>query len=364
MAKTVIHNRMFYPAAMTLALAVAGLFAIDMSNSDSGKLNHSVMSLPGNELGSLKNADAWFNSKPITAPTLKGKVVLIQFGTYTCINWIRTLPYVRAWNEKYRDKGLIIIGVHTPEFQFEKKMDNIRNAMKHLDIDFPIAVDNKQEIWNAFSNRYWPALYFMDAKGRIRHHQFGEGEYDQSEKVIQLLLRESGQTDVDNDLVLVKPQGVELAADWGNLKSPENYLGYERTENFTGNRLFNDKAFDYTAQAILTLNQWSVTGNWTAKGKFIQLNKTNGRIKYRFQARDLHLVMGPSIPGSQVKFRVLINGMPPGSAHGIDTDVQGNGIVTEQRMYQLIRQPRLPSELEFEIEFFNTGIEAFAFTFG
>jgi len=322
------------------------------------------MLLKDGELSSLKNADAWINSQSLTAPQLNGKVVLIQFCTYTCINWLRTLPYVRAWSEKYKDKGLVVIGVHTPEFSFEKNIDNVRRAIKDMKIEFPIAIDNKQDIWNAFSNQYWPALYFIDTKGRIRHHQFGEGGYEQSEKIIQQLLTEAGSKDIDRDYVQVNARGIEVAADWSNLNSAENYLGYERTENFATPDLVHNKQHVYTASLPLNVNQWALSGNWTAREHSIILNNTGGKIVYRFYARDLHLVMGPAVPGTSIRFRVLINGKIPGSAHGIDIDEQGNGKITDQRLYQLIRQPKAVTPCEFQIEFFDAGVEAFSFTFG
>ena len=313
----------------------------------------------------LGGATQWLNSQPLTPAGLRGKVVLVEFWTYSCINWLRTLPYVRAWAEKYKDQGLIVIGVHSPEFAFEKSVDNVRRAAKDMRIDYPIAIDSDHAVWNAFDNQYWPALYFVDARGRIRHHQFGEGEYEQSEMIIQQLLAEAGIGDIGHEPVSVDARGVEAAADWGNLKSPENYVGYERTENFAspGGAVL-DKRRVYAAPAQLKLNHWALSGDWTVGKQATVLNKANGRITYRFHARDLHLVMGPSARGTSVRFRVLIDGQPPGVAHGIDVDDQGNGTVTEQRLYQLIRQPQPIADRQFEIEFLDSGVEAFAFTFG
>lgn len=316
------------------------------------------------ELSSLKNANAWINSEPLTAAELKGKVVLVQFCTYTCINWLRTLPYVRAWAEKYKDKGLVVIGVHTPEFSFEKKIDNVGRAIKEMEIGYPIAIDNDYKIWEGFNNQYWPALYLIDVKGNIRHHQFGEGGYEQSEKIIQQLLNEAGSRNIDSDLVTATPSGFEVPADWSNLKSSENYLGYKRTENFASPNLTHDKQHAYTAPLPLNLNHWALSGDWTVKGQLITLNKANGRIIYSFHARDLHLVMGPSVAGNKIRFRVLINGKIPGDAHGIDVDEQGNGTVIDQRLYQLVRQRKSISDCEFQIEFFDPGVEGFSFTFG
>jgi len=317
------------------------------------------------EMASLSGATGWLNSPPLTTAGLRGKVVLIDFWTYTCINWLRTEPYVRAWAEKYKNQGLVVIGVHTPEFAFEHDMDNVRRAVKDMRVDFPVAIDNDYAIWNAFKNEYWPALYFVDAQGRIRHHQFGEGDYDQSGRVIQQLLSEAGATGVSRDLVSVDARGAEVAADWGNLKSRENYVGFGRTENFSSpGRAVLDKPHVYAVPARLKLNDWALSGDWTVEKPLIALNKPNGRIVYRFHARDLHLVMGPAARGASVRFRVLIDGKPPGAAHGVDVDEQGIGTVTEQRLYQLIRQQQPITDRQFEIEFLDSGIQAFAFTFG
>jgi thiol-disulfide isomerase/thioredoxin len=317
------------------------------------------------ELASLERANAWVNSPPLSASALRGKVVLIDFWTYTCINWLRTLPYVRAWAEKYRDQGLVVIGVHAPEFAFEKNLDNVRRAAKDLRVDFPIAVDSEHLIWRAFRNQYWPALYFVDAQGRVRHHQFGEGSYEQSEMIIQQLLAEAGNGEVDREPVPVNGQGLEAGADWRSLKSAENYVGYARTENFASpGGAFLDKPRTYALPARLRLNEWALSGDWTVTNQATVLNKPNGGIAYRFHARDLHLVMGPAAPGTSVRFRVLIDGQPPGAAHGLDVDQQGNGAVTEQRLYQLIRQPKPIVDRQFEIEFLDPGVEAFSFTFG
>jgi thiol-disulfide isomerase/thioredoxin len=317
------------------------------------------------ELPSLAGATGWLNSQPLTAAGLRGKVVLIDIWTYTCINWLRTLPYVRAWAEKYKDRGLVVIGVHSPEFEFEKNVDNVRLAAKDMRVDYPIAIDSEHAIWRAFKNQYWLALYFIDAQGHIRHHQFGEGEYEQSERIIQQLLAEAGNGGVGRELVAVDGRGAEAAADWGSLKSPENYVGYERTENFAspGGAVL-EKPRVYAAPARLRLNHWALSGNWTVGRQTAALNKANGRIAYRFHARDLHLVMGPAARGTSVRFRVLIDGQPPGAAHGIDIDERGNGTATEQRLYQLIRQPKPIADRQFEIEFLDAGVEAFAFTFG
>lgn len=316
-------------------------------------------------LPSLGQATTWLNSQPLRAADLHGRVVLIDFWTYTCINWLRTLPHVRAWAEKYRDQGLIVIGVHTPEFSFEKDLENVRRAAKEQKVDYPIAIDSDYALWNAFNNRYWPALYFIDAQGRIRHHQFGEGDYEKSEAIIQQLLTEAGQTDFDPALVSVDARGAEAAADWSSLKSPETYVGYGRSDSFTspGEALF-ERPRVYAAPARFRLNEWALAGDWTMKRESTALNSANGRISYRFHARDLHLIMGPAVQGAPVRFRVLIDGQPPGASHGVDVDDQGRGTVAEPRMYQLIRQAAPIEDRQFEIEFLGPGVEVFAFTFG
>jgi len=329
-------------------------------------IHPSAVQLPiEGELPSLGSATQWLNSQPLTAAGLRGNVVLIDFWTYTCINWLRSLPYVRAWAEKYKDQGLVVIGVHAPEFAFEKNVDNLRRAAKDMRVDYPIAIDNDHAIWRAFNNHYWPALYFVDAQGNIRHHQFGEGEYEQSEMIIQQLLAEAGIGGIGHELVSVDARGAEAAADWGSLKSPENYVGYERTENFAspGGAVL-DKRRVYAAPARLQLNHWALSGDWTVENEATALNTANGRIAYRFHARDLHLVMGPAARGASVRCRVLIDGQPPGAAHGIDVDDQGNGTVTEQRLYQLIRQRGPVTERTFEMKFLDPGVQVYAFTFG
>ncbi len=329
-------------------------------------LTAAMASLPvEGEIPSLGGATGWLNSQPVTAADLRGKVVLIDFGTYTCINWLRSLPHVRAWAEKYKDRGLVVIGVHTPEFRFEKDLDNVKRAVKEMKIEFPIAIDNDYAIWRAFDNEYWPALYLIDARGRIRHHKFGEGDSQRSERIIQQLLGEAGFSGAGDQLVAVDARGFEAEADWADLKSPENYLGHERTENFDapgGAAL--DKSRVYAAPARVKLNHWALSGDWTVKRDAIVLNKANGRITYRFHARDLHLVMGPAVRGASVRFRVLFEGKPPGASHGIDVDEQGNGTVAEQRLYQLLRQQKPIADRQLEIEFLDPGAEAFSFTFG
>jgi thiol-disulfide isomerase/thioredoxin len=317
------------------------------------------------EMPSLSGATTWLNSPPLTAAGLRGKVVLVDFWTYTCINWLRTLPYVRAWAEKYREHGVVVLGVHTPEFPFEHDLENVRRAVQDMRVAYPIAIDNDYAIWDAFNNHYWPALYLVDAQGRIRAHHFGEGAYEQSEMMLQHVLAEAGTGGIAPELVSVDAQGAEAAADWSDLRSPENYLGDARTENFAspGGAVVEQRHV-YTAPARFSLNQWALAGEWTVGEQAVALNTANGRIAYRFHARDLHLVMGPAARGTSVRFRVFLDGLPPGEAFGSDVDEQGNGMVTQQRLYQLIRQPGPIADRHFEIEFLDAGVEAFAFTFG
>ncbi len=313
----------------------------------------------------LDGATGWLNSPPLTPAGLRGKVVLVEFWTYTCINWLRTRPYVRAWAEKYADHGLVVLGVHTPEFDFEHDLDNVRRAVERLRIEHPVATDNDYAVWSAFANHYWPALYFVDAAGTIRYHRFGEGEYEQSEMVLQRLLAAAGAGDVDHDLVATDGEGLEAAADWGSLRSPENYLGYERSDNFASpERDVLDIRHDYTAPERLRLNSWALTGAWTVAPNAAVLQEPGGRITYRFEARDLHMVVVPPAGGTGARFRVRLDGQEPGAAHGTDVDDQGDGTVTEPRLYQLIRQPGPVTERTFEITFLDPGVQAYAFTFG
>jgi thiol-disulfide isomerase/thioredoxin len=294
---------------------------------------------------SLGGATAWLNSPPLAPADLRGKVVLVDFWTYTCINWLRTLPYIRAWAKTYENDGLVVLGVHTPEFPFEHDLDNVRRAVEERQIEYPVAVDNDYAIWDAFANRYWPALYFVDAEGVIRDHHFGEGRYEQSERVIQQLLA------VDRELVSVDGGGAEAAADWEDLDSPETYLGYQRAERRTE-----------AASTSLQENQWTLSGDWTIREQDAVLNEAGGSIAFRFHARDLHLVLRPA--HTPVRFRVSLDGEAPGASHGTDVDEQGNGVVSEPRLYQLIRQHGRIEEHTFEITFLEPGIEAYVFTFG
>jgi len=312
----------------------------------------------------LSGATEWLNSPPLTTAGLKGKVVLVDFWTYSCINCLRSIPYVRAWAEKYKDQGLVVIGVHAPEFAFEKNVDNVKKAVSDLKIDYPVAIDNDYAIWRAFNNEYWPAHYFIDAEGRIRHHHFGEGEYDESERVIQQLLAEAGKTNAPTGLVEVKASGAEAAPDMDDSQSPETYVGYKRAENFISpGGAAPDVRHVYTA-GTPKLNEWGLSGDWTIGGEDAVLNEAGGAIAYRFHARDLHLVLGPSADGRPVRFRVTIDGIAPGDSHGADVDADGQGAVTTHRLYQLIRQNGPIVDRTFKIEFLDPGVQAFAFTFG
>ncbi len=308
----------------------------------------------------FEGATGWLNSAPLTPHDLRGKAVLVDFGTYTCINWLRTLPHIRAWAEKYREDGLVVIGIQTPEFEFEQNLDSVRREVTTRRIDWPVAVDNRYEIWRAFNNRYWPALYFSDRQGVIRHHHFGEGRYEQSERVIQQLLALAPQ-----DLVTVDGEGDEAEADWAHLNSPETYLGYERTGNFASpGGVALAEARVYSAPDRLKLNQWALCGDWTMERDRVSLNAARGHIFFRFQARDVHLVLRRTGPREPVPFRLLLDGKGPGAAHGVDADGDGNGRLDEDRLYQLVRQPGAVEERTFEITFHEGGVEAYVFTVG
>ena len=317
------------------------------------------------ELPEFDGANAWLNSEPLTPAGLRGKVVLVEFCTFSCVNWLRTLPYVRAWDERYRGDGLVVIGAHTPEFEFEHDIEKIRSALEGMGVVYPIAVDNDYAVWRAFNNAYWPALYFADAEGRIRHHRYGEEDYERSERVIQQLLADAGGDDVREDLVSAEPDGVELAADWDTLGSPETYVGYARGSGFASpGGLVPDRSHVYEEPSRLDLNQWSLAGDWTVEGQPTQLNEPGGQIKHRFHARDVNLVMGARDGQGSVDFQVRIDGEPPGEASGLDVDEEGNGSVAEERLYQLVRQSGSDSDRTFEIRFEEPGVQAYVFTFG
>jgi len=311
---------------------------------------------------SLAGATQWLNSAPLKTESLKGKVVLVDFWTYSCINCLRSLPYIRAWADKYKDQGLVVIGVHAPEFAFERDIANVTKAVKDLEISYPVAIDNGNTIWRAFHNEYWPAHYFIDAKGRIRHHHFGEGSYEESERIIQELLAEARGAPVNEGFVRVHGEGALASSVMSNVASPETYLGTNRQENFASPETVEENtAFDYTTPQTLALNQWALQGRWLLSGESAELLKAPGAITYRFHARDLHLVLGSEKP---VRFRILLDGKAPGVNHGTDTDAQGQGILNGQRLYQLIRQTGMVGTHIFTIEFLDPGAKAFAFTFG
>jgi cytochrome c biogenesis protein CcdA/thiol-disulfide isomerase/thioredoxin len=314
-------------------------------------------------LPALTGAVEWLNSPPLTAEGLRGKVVLIDFWTYSCINCLRAIPYVRAWADKYSAQGLVVIGVHSPEFAFEKNVANVKRAVSDLQIRYPVAIDNEYAIWRAFENQYWPAHYFVDATGRIRHHHFGEGGYDESEQVIQRLLAEAGRSGIPSGVVAVNAAGAEAAASEGDVQSPETYLGYERAERFVspgGAAQNSSKAY---TNGDPRLNEWGLSGDWTIGREYATLDRAGGGIVYRFHARDLHLVLAAP-NGKPARFRVTIDGAAPGDAHGVDVDAKGEGVVTAQRLYQLIRTPGTVRDHSFEITFLDPGVQAYAFTFG
>jgi thiol-disulfide isomerase/thioredoxin len=316
-------------------------------------------------LPDLGGATRWLNSEPLTPAGLRGKVVVVQFCTFSCVNWLRTLPYVRAWAERYRDDGLVVIGAHSPEFPFEHEVEKVRPALEAMGVDYPIAMDNDFAVWRAFRNQAWPALYFVDAQGRIRHHHFGEEDYERSERVIQQLLAEAGNDGFEQDLVSVEPRGVELPADWNTLGSPETYIGYARASGLASpGGVEPDRSRLYVEPPRLELNQWALSGDWTVGNQITTLNEPGGRITFRFHGRDLNLVLGPEVEREFVRFLVLIDGAPPNGARGIDVDEGGNGTIADARLYQLIRQDGPIADRTFEITFIDAGAQAYVFTFG
>jgi thiol-disulfide isomerase/thioredoxin len=320
---------------------------------------------PHARMPALDGATGWLNTEPLTTDGLRGRVVLVDFWTYTCINWRRTLPYLRAWAAKYRAAGLVVLGVHTPEFSFERDPANVRQQVGSMGIGYPVALDSDYAIWAAFTNHYWPALYFVDATGRIRHHQFGEGDFQQSEMVIRRLLAEAGADLPGEPLVAVTATGAEVAADWDTLMSGETYLGYARTTDFASSQeLVPDARREYRIPSRLPLNSWTLAGSWTVGPEAAVLEEAGGSIAHRFWARDLHLVAGPAPGGTPVRFAVRLDGQPPGPDRGVDVDDDGAGTLTEPRMHQLIRQRGTIAERTFEITFLDPGVAAYAFTFG
>ena len=352
-------------------LSLTGTNSIEQSLLEKTSLSHAAkpVAVAGSDLPvegklpPLTGAVLWLNSPPLTPEALRGKVVVVDFWTYSCINCLRTLPYVRAWAEKYRDQGLVVIGVHAPEFAFEKNIANVKKAVADLKIDYPVAIDNDYVIWRAFDNQYWPAHYFIDAEGRIRAHHFGEGDYDKSEQVIQKLLVEAGNHDVPTGIVNPGAAGAQAAADLDDMQSPETYIGYGKAENFIS-KTVKDKPSLYKAPPPYGRNQWGLTGTWTIGQEKAVLDRAGGKIVFQFHARDLHLVLGPSSADKPIRFRVTLDGAAPGASHGADTNAQGEGTVTGQRLYQLIRQGGAVADHTFAIEFLDPGVQAFSFTFG
>jgi thiol-disulfide isomerase/thioredoxin len=330
------------------------------------RLSGDTVDLPvESHLPSFEGATGWLNSGPLAPEGVRGRVVLVDFWTYTCVNWLRTLPYVRAWAAKYGREGLTVVGVHTPEFGFERDVDNIVTQSRVFGVEYPIAVDSDYRVWRAFANHFWPAIYLADTEGRIRYHHFGEGEYAMTEMAIQQLLLDAGAAEVDQGLVSVDPQGLEVAADYRSLRSPETYLGYGQASGFASpDGLQEDRAYDYPAPTRLGLNYWAPTGTWTITDRAAVLAEPGGRIAFRFQARDVNLVMGPAKRGTAIRYRVSLDGQPANGAQGSDVERDGDGTVTGQRTYQLIRQPAEIGERTFEIEFLDAGVEAYCFTFG
>jgi len=349
-------------SAMTSsAAAMAGAPAMMAAN-----VAHGEAALPvEGKLPELSGATAWLNSPPLTSAALRGKVVLIDFWTYSCINCIRTLPYVKAWYDKYRDLGLEVIGIHTPEFAFEKRLGNVRRAVADLGVEYPVAVDNDYALWRAFGNRFWPAHYLVDASGQIRYTHFGEGEYDATERAIQQLLAEAGHTAVRAGTVEANGAGAALASSEPDVLSPETYVGYARAANFASpGPMLHDMPREYEIPRELALNEWALRGAWNVHDEFARLEGAGGRIAFHFRARDLHLVLAPRADGAPVKFRVRVDGLPPESDHGVDVDAAGDGAVTEPRLYQLVRQRGEIRDRTVEIEFLGSGVAVYAFTFG
>jgi thiol-disulfide isomerase/thioredoxin len=358
------------PLFAAIAVLVWGGFAVGNRAVAAEPASSDPPSIVGSSpLGGLAGATGWINSKPLTAKDLKGKVVVIDFWTYSCINCLRAVPYIRAWADKYKDSGLVVIGVHTPEFGFEKESPNVQKAIDKFGITYPVALDSKQAIWNAFHNEFWPAHYFIDVHGKVRYEHFGEGKYEESEKWIQELLAEGATKPMPKGTVAVSAKGAEMASEASQVRSPETYIGYDRAEHFASpGGIKQDREQAYSAPEHLGLNQWALAGTWVDHDQTAQLKSAGGKIVFRFHARDLHLVLGPAAgagaSGGPVHFRVTIDGHPPADNHGEDTDADGNGVVTDYRLYQLVRSKGTVTDHIFQIEFEDAGVQAFAFTFG
>jgi thiol-disulfide isomerase/thioredoxin len=358
---------------MRLLVALGLLWAGAVHAADQDTRGHSGAHMvppsapasPEAMIPSLSGATAWLNSRPLTAEDLRGKVVAVDFWTYTCINWRRTQPYLRAWHERYGKSGLLMIGVHSPEFTFEQNLENVRQFAKPFGVDYPVAVDTDFSIWRAFGNEYWPALYIFDARGRLRHTQFGEGGYEKTDQILRELLAEAGHPDPSPKPTAVDPRGFEKQADWNALESPESYLGQRQTLTFLPKGgMVPGKAHAYSLPPAIALNRWALGGTWNVAADRVIAPAAGGKLAFRFRARDLHLVMAPETRGVAIKFRVLLDGKPPGDSHGLDVDEKGQGTLRDQRMYQLIRQPGQIEDRLFEIEFLEPGAAAYCFTFG
>jgi thiol-disulfide isomerase/thioredoxin len=343
-------------AFIALAALIFGVGAVAQATAQSA---------PSRPLAALLGARQWLNTRPLRAEDLRGKVVLVNFWTFSCINSLRALPYVREWANKYKDRGLVVIGVQTPEFSFEKDAVNVSAALTSLGVGYPVAIDNDYRIWRAFDNEAWPAFYFIGADGRVRHHVLGEGGYDESERLIQQLLSEADGTPVSDPIVAIDGQGAQAAPDEKDLRSEETYIGYAQARNFVSpGGADEDGPSLYRAATMLSLGSWSVAGAWTIGSEYGRLNEAPGRISYHFHARDLHLVLAAPSADHPIRFRIKIDGAAPGADHGVDADAEGWGTVREDRMYQLVRQTRPVADRTFEIEFFDAGVRAYVFTFG
>jgi thiol-disulfide isomerase/thioredoxin len=350
---------------LTISLAFAAAFPYTAVCRDDATPAAAAIDLPvEGRMPSLSGATTWLGSPALSSRALRGKVVLVDFWTYSCINSLRQIPYLRAWAARYGNHGLVVVGVHSPEFGFEKDLDNVRTAVKDIAPGYPVAVDSDHAVWRAFDNEYWPALYIVDSQGRIRHHVFGEGEYDRTEAIIRQLLADAGHTDLPSGAKVVS-KGVEAQADWAQLRTEETYVGYGRADGFSSpGGMEQGRSKTYVRPDGLSPGNWGLVGDWTVKEESARSDKAGARIVFRFHARDVHLVMGPSSNGASVRFRVLIDGKPPGAGHGVDVAADGGGTVTTPKMYQLIRQAGEITDRDVEIEFIDPGIQVYSFTFG
>jgi thiol-disulfide isomerase/thioredoxin len=340
---------------------------VKAEDSSIGALKREFRSSLGDEgaMPDLDGGTGWLNSAPLSRKSLRGKVVLVDFWTFTCINSIRPLPYLRNWAAKYNDAGFVVIGVHTPEFSFEHEPMNVENAVRNLNVTFPVAIDSKYGIWQAFNNQYWPAQYLVDAKGRIRYHHFGEGDYGDIDRVIQELLKENGATGLASNTTSVSGVGIEAAPDWADGHSPETYIGYRQAQNFASpEKVHKDSTQAFSTPVKLSLNHWALSGSWNVNAESAVLQSAPGKVVFRFHSRDLHLVVAPTKDGKPVRFVVRIDGAAPGENCGVDTAPDGSGEIREPRLYQLIRQKGPIVDRTFEIEFLDPGVQALDFTFG